>query len=90
MVESATNGDNFTTGNGRQSLITSALSQEQIVSGLKEALAKGVQYAIANLGRTNGFLADAKVRIPMPENLRKVEIALRTMGEGKLADGGDR
>lgn len=62
------------------------LSQDQIASGLKEALGKGVQSAVAGLGRTDGFLQDLDVKIPMPENLQKVERALRTLRQDALAD----
>jgi hypothetical protein len=57
-----------------------------MVSGLKEALGKGVQTAVASLGRTNGFLTNVAVRIPMPENLRKVEQGLRKIKQDALAD----
>jgi hypothetical protein len=62
------------------------LSEEQIADGLKEALAKGVNQAVTNLGREGGFLSDAKVRIPMPENLQRVEKTLRSLGQEKVAD----
>jgi hypothetical protein len=62
------------------------LSQDQMVGGLKEALGKGVQQAIATLGKPDGFLKDAGVKIPMPERLRKVETTLRTLRQDKLAD----
>jgi hypothetical protein len=64
----------------------SELSQDQIVAGLKEALAKGVSHAVTNLGQTNGFLNDVKVRIPLPESLVKVENGLRAVGQERLAD----
>jgi len=64
----------------------SGLSQDQMVGGLKEALGKGVQQAIASLGKTDGFLADVNVKIPMPENLQKVERTLRRLRQDKLAD----
>lgn len=64
----------------------SGLSQNQMISGLKEALGKGVEQAVANLGRSDGFLKDASVRIPMPESLRKVENTLRTLRQDALAD----
>ena len=64
----------------------SGLSEQQITDGLKEALAKGVTLAVTNLGRPDGFLKDPKVRIPMPENLRRVEKTLRSVGQDKLAD----
>src|SRR5690349_13858969 len=63
-----------------------SLSQDQITSGLKEALAKGVQQAIGTLGKTNGFLNDLSVKIPMPSSLTKVETTLRTLRQDKLAD----
>ncbi len=65
---------------------TTALSQEQMVLGLKQALSKGVQKAIAQLGQTNGFLTNASVRIPMPEKMRSVEKGLRAMKQDKYAD----
>ena len=63
-----------------------ALSQEQMVQGLKEALAKGVQHSITNLGREGGFLDNLDVKIPMPEQLSKVEKALRTLHQDQWAD----
>src|SRR2546423_12261571 len=62
------------------------LSQQQIAAGLKEALGQGVQQAITSLGRTNGFLQDAAVKILMPEGLRNVDNALRALREDQLAD----
>ncbi len=62
------------------------LSQDQMVQGLKDALAKGLQQAIAGLGHDGGFLTNLNVKIPMPEKLQTVEKALRTMKQDKLAD----
>ncbi len=62
------------------------LSEAQVATGLKEALAKGVESAVGRLGVADGFLKDAAVRIPMPENLRKVERTLRTLKQDALAD----
>jgi hypothetical protein len=62
------------------------LSQDQMIGGLKEALGKGVQQAVGTLGKTDGFLKDANVKIPMPESLQKVEKTLRTLRQDKLAD----
>lgn len=64
----------------------SALSQEQVAQGLKEALGKGVQQAVSQLGRPDGFLTNPNVRIPMPEKLRTVENALRALKQDKMAD----
>jgi len=62
------------------------LSQDQMIQGLKEALGKGVQTAVASLGRNDGFLTNLNVKIPMPGKLKSVEKALRTVKQEKLAD----
>lgn len=64
----------------------SALSQDQVVDGLKEALSQGVQQAVSRLGHDGGFLTNLNVKIPMPEKLRTVEKTLRAVGQDKLAD----
>jgi hypothetical protein len=71
--------------NAPQALAT-ALSQDEIAGGLKEALSKGVSRAISLLGKEDGFLKDASVKTPMPDKLRQVERTLRTLGQDQLAD----
>jgi hypothetical protein len=66
--------------------IRGTLTQDQMVGGLKEALANGVEKAVANLGKEDGFLKDLGVKIPMPASLQKVEKTLRTLRQDKLAD----
>ena len=63
-----------------------ALSQSEIVAGLKEALNVGVERATSLLGQDGGFLNDAAVKIPMPESLQQVERSLRAVGQDALAD----
>lgn len=63
-----------------------SLSQDQMVQGLKDALAKGLQQAISGLGHDGGFLTNLNVKIPMPEKLQTVEKAARAMKQDKLAD----
>lgn len=64
----------------------SALSSDEITLGLKEALSKGVEQAVARLGHEGGFLKDSAVRIPLPENLQTVERTLRKLRQDRLAD----
>lgn len=64
----------------------SALSEEDVVRGLKEALSKGAQQAVANLGKDGGFLNNLDVKIPLPDELKKVEKLLRGLGQDKYAD----
>jgi hypothetical protein len=63
-----------------------ALSTDQMVGGLKDALSSGLQHAVAGLGHENGFLTNLNVKIPMPEKLQKVDSTLRAMGQEKMAD----
>jgi hypothetical protein len=63
-----------------------AVTHDQAVGGLKEALLSGVQVAVRELGHENGFLTNLNVRIPMPEQLQAVERTLRAVHEDKLAD----
>ena len=63
-----------------------ALSDTQVVGGLKDALGNGLQHAIANLGHDGGFMTNINVKIPLPEKLQSAEKALRAVGQEKLAD----
>lgn len=62
------------------------LSADQVTRGLKEALAKGLQQAIAQLGKEGGFLTNLNVKIPMPEKFQALEKTLRQFGQGRVAD----
>ncbi len=74
------------TGTDSQSSTVSALSNSEMVGGLKEALAQGVRTAVKSLGKTDGYLGAADVRIPLPDTLSKIEGALRAVGQDALAD----
>ncbi len=63
-----------------------ALSEDQVIAGLKEALDGGVRQAVQRLGQEGGFLTNAAVKIPLPESLRTVERTLRKLKQEKLAD----
>lgn len=65
---------------------TPKLSTTDISSGLKEALFKGVKFAVDSLGREDGFLGNARVRIPLPGKIAKMEKTLRAFGQGKRVD----
>ncbi|MEN8167262.1 MAG: DUF4197 domain-containing protein [Pseudomonadota bacterium] len=78
--------DQFLKGETAESVTEAALSNSEIISGLKEALAKGVETSINTLGRTDGFLADELVRIAMPDSLKSVEKIARQTGQGEYVD----
>ncbi|MGE5641037.1 MAG: DUF4197 domain-containing protein [Clostridia bacterium] len=62
------------------------ISNQDAVAGLRAALEKGTQAAVASLGRTDGFLGNAKVKIPLPDSLARAESLMRRVGMGKYAD----
>jgi len=62
------------------------ISSREAVSGLKAALEKGSQEAVASLGRPDGFFGNPRVRIPLPESAQRMEKLLRRFGMGKQAD----
>ena len=63
-----------------------SLSNQDAGSGLKDALAQGSAAAVGKLGVENGFLNNDKVKIPLPDALKRVESGLRLMGMQRQAD----
>lgn len=62
------------------------ITNSEATSGLRAALEKGAQVAVDQLGRTDGFFGNDKVKIPLPESLDSVASVMRTFGMGKYAD----
>jgi hypothetical protein len=62
------------------------LSNADASKGLKTALEKGVIAAVALLGKTDGFLGNPKVRIPLPGYLEDASKLLRNFGQGQRID----
>jgi len=62
------------------------ITNREAINALKSALDRGARAAVAQLGRENGFLGDARVKIPLPESLRRAEKNMRRFGMGKYAD----
>lgn len=63
-----------------------SVSDVEIAGGLKEALNKGVRFAVTSLGKQNGYLGNPRVKIPLPKSLQKVEKGLRFAGQGRAVD----
>jgi uncharacterized protein DUF4197 len=62
------------------------LSNDEIIGGLKEALNKGVDYAVSAASKTDGFNKNQIIRIPFPEEAVEMEKKLRAMGMSKQVD----
>jgi hypothetical protein len=53
---------------------------------IRTALERGAVAAVSLLGRTDGFLGNPKVRIPLPGFLESAAGPLRTLGQGRRVD----
>jgi hypothetical protein len=62
------------------------ITKQDATAALKAALEKGSTAAVANLGKVDGFLANPKVKIPLPDSAQRAEHAMRRLGMGKYAD----
>jgi hypothetical protein len=63
-----------------------SISNRDAINALKGALQRGARAAVDRLGRENGFYEDPRVRIPLPETLRRAEKNMRRFGMGRYAD----
>lgn len=64
------------------------ITNDQIASGLKEALNNGITNQVSALAIKDGFFKNELVRIVLPSELQKVDNTLRKIGLSKLADEG--
>jgi hypothetical protein len=62
------------------------LTNAEAGKGLKAALIQGAEKAVGELSKTDGFLANPEVKIPLPSVLKKTEKAMRMLGMGKQLD----
>ena len=61
-----------TVANGTSTNSTPALSNADVISGLKEALTVGIQNSVNLTSITDGFLKNADIRLPFPPDAQKV------------------
>lgn len=64
----------------------SSLSNKDATGGLKDALIQAAGSAVGKLGVADGFMGNPKVKIPLPDSLKKVERGMRMFGMGQQAD----
>ena len=67
---------------------TDVLGNADIAAGLREALDLGIEKQVAKLTAEDGFYKNELVKIVLPEELQKVDSALRKIGLSSLADEG--
>lgn len=62
------------------------LTEEKIVSGLKEALVVGTEQAVQLTGRVDGYLKNEAIKILLPDKLQAMAQGLRMVGFGPQLD----
>jgi hypothetical protein len=68
------------------SATVSLLSNDKIISGLKEALKVSTGKAVASTGKPDGFLSNEAIKILLPEKLRTTGRGMRLIGMGSQLD----
>jgi hypothetical protein len=64
----------------------SGLTESDAAAAIRQALERGALAAVSLLGKTDGFLGNPKVRIPLPESLEDAADWMRKFGQGKRVD----
>jgi hypothetical protein len=62
------------------------ISDAAAALGLKEALTKGVDFAVDSLGTEDGFWGNGDVRIPLPKSLKRIASVAKFSGYGPRVD----
>ncbi|MDI4634523.1 DUF4197 domain-containing protein [Pelomonas sp. V22] len=68
------------------SAFAAALSETDAASGIRAALERGAESAVALLGKNDGFMGNPLVRIELPERLKSAVKLLKATGQGKKVD----
>jgi hypothetical protein len=64
----------------------SILSNDTVADGLREALRVGIDRAVKFVGKSDGYLKNKDIKIPLPKTLRRIERPLRAIGYEKQVD----
>jgi hypothetical protein len=62
------------------------LTESEIIKGLKEALEIGTSNATGIVSKLDGYYKNPNIKIPLPEDVQKVEKILRATGFGQKVD----
>lgn len=73
-------------GFGWHGRLWAAASESDAAAGIRAALERGALAAVATLGRSDGFLKNPQVRIPLPGHLEDAAKLMRKLGQGKRVD----
>jgi hypothetical protein len=59
------------------------LSNDEIIGGLKQALEVGTNNSVSEASKINGYFGNAKIKIPFPPDVKKIETKARELGMDK-------
>ncbi len=62
------------------------LTGDQVASGLKEALIKGISNGSSQASKLDGYFKNSQIKLPFPPDVQKVETKLRQIGLDKEVD----
>lgn len=65
---------------------TGGLSESDAASGIKEALSKGAVNGVKLTSVKDGYLGNAEIKIPFPQEAKNIEEKLRAIGLGNKVD----
>jgi len=68
------------------SVLESTITEQEVASGLMEALVQGATNGSDLLSKVNGYLGNPQVKIPFPPEAQKIENTLRDLGMNKMCD----
>lgn len=79
-------GKDWLGGVGKQVADGNALTTDELTAGLKDALRVGTENVVERLGRIDGFNADPRIHIPLPQSLVTVQSTLSSLGMAQMLD----
>ena len=62
------------------------LTSDEVAGGLKEALTQGIAKGATQASQKDGYFGNQLIRIPFPEDVKRVESTLRNVGLGSQVD----
>jgi hypothetical protein len=62
------------------------ITQGDAANAIKEALTNGIKKGVKTVSATDGYFANAAIKVLMPSEAKKVEDGLRRVGQGDLVD----
>ncbi|WP_439881719.1 DUF4197 domain-containing protein [Pontibacter sp. MBLB2868] len=62
------------------------VTRDEVAMGLKQALEVGIKNGSSQASQTDGFYKNSLIRIPFPEDVKRVENTLRQVGLGNEVD----